>query len=203
MNELITLIIYLAQKSKHIIKMLALHPFPFLSQSLRGHFCEDWTRRMRDVANCNVVCGVLFGDNVDYHSIAWIWNGNDPKHIVTFHESGALPFVFVIRQRCCWITTLCLPKPKCRVGVQVWWHTKMQARDGESCDRWKPTMRGQCLLCYSWKPTSWSVKTLSYNRLVPIFTGHVLGTIGESNTYLLLPPFTERFMSSWHDDLCH
>ena len=101
MNELITLIIHLAQKSKHIINMFAIHPFSFISQCLRGHFCEVWTRAMRDVANCDAVCDILFGDNVDYHSIAWIWNGSDTNHIVTVHESNALPFVFVICHRCC------------------------------------------------------------------------------------------------------
>ena len=79
--------------------MFAIHPFPFLSQCLRGHFREVWTRAMGDVANCDMVCDILLGDNVDYHSKARIWNGSDPNHIVTFHESGALPFVFVIHQQ--------------------------------------------------------------------------------------------------------
>ena len=87
---------------------------------------------MGDVANCNMVCDIMFGDNVDYHSKAPTWNGSDPNHIVTFHD--ALPFVSVIRQRCCWITTHYVPKPEYRVGVRVCWHMKMQARDGESCD---------------------------------------------------------------------
>ena len=33
MNELVTLVIHLAQKSKHIVKMLVLHTFPFLSKA--------------------------------------------------------------------------------------------------------------------------------------------------------------------------
>ena len=52
---------------------------------------------MRDVVNCDMVCDIMPGDNVDYHSRAQIWNGSDPNHIVTVHESDALPFVFVIR----------------------------------------------------------------------------------------------------------
>ena len=123
-NELITLIIHLAQKSKHIIKMFAIHPFPFLSQCMRGHFCEVWAYAMRDVGNCDTVCDILHGDKADYHSKAWIWNGSDPNHKVTIHESGALTFVFVIRRRCCWIATHCLLKPECRVGVRVRWHMK-------------------------------------------------------------------------------
>ena len=127
MNELITLIIHLAQKSKHIIKMFAIHPFPFFSQCLRGHFREVWTRAIRDVADCDAVCDILFGGNVDYHSIAWIWNGSDTNHIVTVHESNALPFVFVICHSYYWITAHCLSKLECRVGIQVQWHTKMRA----------------------------------------------------------------------------
>ena len=34
-NELVTIVIHLAQKSRHIIKMFAIHPFFFLSQRLR------------------------------------------------------------------------------------------------------------------------------------------------------------------------
>lgn len=134
MNELVTLVIHLIQKPQHIIKMFTIHPFSFLSQCMRRDFCEIRACAMRDVANYDMVGDILFGDNVDYHSKARIWNGSDPNHIVTFHKFGALPFVFVIRQRCCRIMTHCFPKPECRVGVRVWWHTKMQAKDGESCD---------------------------------------------------------------------
>src|ERR1700738_132312 len=96
MNELVTLVIHLAQKSKHIIKMFTIHPFSFLSQCMRGHFCEIRACAMRDVANCDMICDIMLGDNVDYHSKARIWNGSDPNHIVTLHKSGDLPFVFVI-----------------------------------------------------------------------------------------------------------
>ena len=50
-NDFITLIVHLAQKSKQVIKMFAIHPFPFLSQCLREHFGEVWTHAMGDVAN--------------------------------------------------------------------------------------------------------------------------------------------------------
>ena len=113
---------------------------------------------MQDVANYDMVCDIMLGDHVD-HSKARIWNGNYPNHIVTFHESDALPFVFVIRQRFCWITTHYLPEPECRVGVRVWWHTKMQARDVENCDFWKPMTRGNASFYCSWNPTSSSAKT--------------------------------------------
>ena len=106
--------------------MFAIHPFSFLSQCLRRHFCELWTHAMRDVANCDAVCGIFFGDNVDYHSIARIWNGSDTNYIVTIHESNALSFVFVICHRCCWITSHSLSKPKGRVGIRVQWHTKCE-----------------------------------------------------------------------------
>ena len=38
----------------------------------------------------------------------------------------------------------------------------------------------------SWNPTSSNAKTSSLNKLDPIFTGHVLGTIGKSNTHIFL-----------------
>lgn len=52
---------------------------------------------------CNVGCHrfdmigvILLGDNIDFHFESTIWNGNNSNHIVTLHESNALPFVFVI-----------------------------------------------------------------------------------------------------------
>ena len=85
---------------------------------------------MLEVANCYTVCDDLLGKNVDYRFKARIWNGSDPDHIVGVHVSDVLPLVFVICYRCCWIVMHCLPKPKCRVGIRVWWHTKIQAKDG-------------------------------------------------------------------------
>ena len=134
MNELVPLIIHLAQKSKHIMKMFAINAFPFLSQCMRGYFCEIWACAMWDIAKCDKVCDILLENNIHYHSKVWIWNGSDPNHIVTIHESNALLFVFVICHRCCWIAMHCLRKPECRMGIWVRWHTKMRAKDGESCD---------------------------------------------------------------------
>ena len=79
MHVLVILVNHLAQKSKHIVKMFAIHPFIFLSQCMRGHFCEIQACAMRDVANCDIVYDILLGDNVDYHSKARIWNDNDPN----------------------------------------------------------------------------------------------------------------------------
>ena len=47
--------------------MFAIHPFPFISQCLRGRVREVWTRAMGDVANYDMVCDILLRDNVDYH----------------------------------------------------------------------------------------------------------------------------------------
>ena len=180
--------------------MFAIHPFPFLSQCMRGHFCEIWAYAMRDVVNCDMIYDIFLGDklNVDYHSKAWIWNGSDPNHIVTVHESRALTFVFVIRRWCCWFATHYLPKPECRMGVWFWWHIKMRAKDGEGLWLLKAYDEGTMLrsLCCSWNPTFSSVKTFFLDRLVPIFTSHVLDTIGQSNTYFFLLPFTQCLMSS-------
>jgi hypothetical protein len=65
MNELVTIIIHFAQKSKHIIKMFKIHPFLFISQRLRGHFGEVKACAMRHVANCDTICDVLLRDDVD------------------------------------------------------------------------------------------------------------------------------------------
>ena len=49
--------------------------------------------------------------------------------------------------------------------------------------------------CCNWNPTSSNVTTSSFDRLVLIFTGHVLGTIGQSNTYFFKLPLTQHLMS--------
>ena len=54
-----TLAIHIAHKTNHIIKMFAIDPVPFLSQSLRCHFREIWTCAMRDVAICNTLYDIF------------------------------------------------------------------------------------------------------------------------------------------------
>ena len=57
--------------------------------------------------------------------------------------------------------------------------------------------RGQrTSLCCNWNPTSSSANTSCLERLVLIFTGHVLGTTSQSNTYFFLLPLIQRLMSS-------
>ena len=51
-------------------------------------------------------------------------------------------------------------------------------------------------LCHNWNPTYSSANTSCLDRLTPIFTGHVLGTTCQSNTYFFSLPFTQLFMSS-------
>ena len=46
MHDFIIVIIPLGHKSKHIIKIFAIHPFPFLSQILRSYFRDVWTCTM-------------------------------------------------------------------------------------------------------------------------------------------------------------
>ena len=53
-------------------------------------------------------------------------------------------------------------------------------------------------LCCNWNLTSSSANTSCLERLVPIFTSHMLGTTGQSSTYFLLP-VTQRLMSSWQN----
>lgn len=75
-NELVTIIINLAKKSKDILKMFAVDPFPFLSQNMRGHFCDVRACAMQDVINYDMVCDILPGDDVEHHSKARILNGS-------------------------------------------------------------------------------------------------------------------------------
>jgi hypothetical protein len=67
MNEFITIIIHLTKNSKHIMKMFAIHQFPFLSQCLRGYFREVWTR------------GVLSYE-------WWAMSGNSHSYNVWYHQ---------------------------------------------------------------------------------------------------------------------
>ena len=196
MNELVTLVIHFAQKSKHIIKMFTIHPFSFLSQCMRGHFRKIWACAMRDVANCDMVGDILFGDYVDYHTKARIWNGSDPNHIVTLHKSNALHLFLWSASGAVGLRHTVLP------NLNVGWASGFGGI--EKCERGmgrvaivESLRRGDnASLCCSWNPTSSSAKTSSLDRLVPIFTGHVLGTIGQSNTYFFLLPLTQRLMSS-------
>ena len=59
---------------------------------MRVHFREVQACAMKDVANYDMICDILLGDNVDYHSKTWIWNGNDSHDIVTIHEFSAFCF---------------------------------------------------------------------------------------------------------------
>lgn len=51
MNEIVTLIIHIAQKSKHEIKMFALQPFPF--------FLKHEMKFLWSLGTCNVGCRQL------------------------------------------------------------------------------------------------------------------------------------------------
>ena len=71
--------------------------------------------------------------------------------------------------------------------------------DGENCDCWSLQWGNNTSLCCSWNPASSNTKISSLDRLVPIFTCHVLDTIGQSNTYFFLLPLTQRLISSWQN----
>ena len=71
---------------------------------------------------------------------------------------------------------------------------KIMTKGLEGMQLLKATMRWKCLLCYNWNPRPSS--TFSLYKVVPIFTSHMLGTIGQSYTYFLLLPFTQHLMSS-------
>ena len=69
---------------------------------------------------------------------------------------------------------------------------------GHSC--WKPMMRWKCLPFLQLKYDIFKCQHLLLEqKLVPIFTNHVLGTIGESNTYFFLLPLTWHLMSLWQN----
>jgi hypothetical protein len=64
-NELVTTVIHLTQKSKHIVKMFAIHPFSFFSQRLRSHYREVKACIMWHVNNCDKIFDVILGDDVE------------------------------------------------------------------------------------------------------------------------------------------
>ena len=99
MNKIVTLVIHLTQKSKYIIKMFAIHPFPFISQCMRKHFREVWECAIRYVTNCDMLYNILFGDNVNYHSKTFIWNGSHPNYKVTIMCPTLSHLFFVIHCR--------------------------------------------------------------------------------------------------------
>ena len=102
-SEVVTFVVHLTRKSKHIIQMFAVHPFLFFSHSLRDHFCDIQACASKMLSIVTWYMDGLLKDNVNYHSKAWTWNGNDSNHIVIVEKFGALPFVFVIHYQWCWI----------------------------------------------------------------------------------------------------
>lgn len=150
--------------------MFAIVLFPSLSQSLRGHICEIWARAMRNVINCVMVGVFLPKGDFDYHFESMIWNGSDANYIVIVYESNNLPFVVVIGCGCCW-----------HMGMRTWIGSVIlqSLRHGE-----------KAFFYSNWNLTSLSANISSFERLVPIFTGHLLVTIGHCSTYFFLPPLT-------------
>ena len=108
------------------------------------------------------------------------------KYIVPVHESGTFSFVFVIRHRCCWIASHYLWKSRSWLGVQVWWYMEMRPRDWECRNCWKPTMWQKGLPLLQLEPGVFECQHFLRERLVPIFTGHVLETIGQSRIFYFL-----------------
>ena len=45
---------------------------------------------MQNVTNCDMICDIFIGDDVNYFSQSWIWNDNDFNHMIAIHESGTL-----------------------------------------------------------------------------------------------------------------
>ena len=67
MIELVTFVMHHAQKSKHIIKMFAIHPFLFLYQCMRGFFRESMHVQCGMLPIVIHVYDILLEDNVDYY----------------------------------------------------------------------------------------------------------------------------------------
>ena len=151
---------------------------------------------MWHVSNCDTIFDVIFGDDVEQDSKSWIRNGNYSNHIVTVHESNALPFVFVICHRCFQIAAHSLSKPESWMNTWFQWYTKF-VQGKRSVAIVESLRRGErTSLCCNWNPTSSSANTSCLEILVPIFTCNVLGTIGQSNTYFFLLSLTQCLMSS-------
>ena len=110
-----TLIINFATKSKTHNEVVCNEPMTFLSQNLRGYFSLG-----------HVQCGMLsIVTQLAIFSLETLLIIT-PMHVygmevtptlITVHESGALPFVFVIGYGCQRIVMHCLPKPQSKVWV--------------------------------------------------------------------------------------
>ena len=107
--------------------MFVVHSFPYIFQCMKRHSREVQARAMWYVSNCDTVCDVLLQDDANWNSKSMVWNSNDSNHIVTVHESNALPFSFMICCWCWWVATHCLHEP------ESWWVSRFG--DKHKCDR--------------------------------------------------------------------
>lgn len=117
--------------------MFAITHFPLFPRAW-GFFHEVQACAIRVVATCHKIGVVLLGDDTYYYSKSGIGHRCDTNHIVIVHESGALPFVFMICYGCCWIAMHCLWVLGSWVGVHIWDYIKMWTGDHECCNWRKP-----------------------------------------------------------------
>ena len=177
------------------MEVLVVHPFPSPSQNTKWHFGEVRACALWHIAKCDMVSVVLICENVDDHPKSWIWNGSDTNNIIPIHKPNILPLVFVICHRWCWFWHIGFENlelgwafgfggiRKCDSGMRNV-SIPESMHHGENAS-----------LCCNWNSMSSSVNTSSSTILVQIYTGHVLGTVGQFNTYFFVVPLTQRLMS--------
>lgn len=107
--------------------------------------------------------------------------------MIKITKFGTLPFVFVVRCGRCWIATHCSRESGTWAGLQDWGHKKCNQRIEsvaivEKMRRLRKEKGPSFAAIGTWLASS-STNTSSFEILVPNFTGHVMGTIGQSKMY--------------------
>lgn len=135
-------------------------------------------------------------NDVDDYSKSRIWNGSDSYNKISVHKASDFPFVFVICCWCSWITMQYLQNLVIGYlpGFVGWWNWDRgmgRVPIVVGCDVVKVP-----LSLLQLETNILERQHLLLERYIPIFTCHVLGTIGQSTTYFFFLPHILRLMSS-------
>jgi hypothetical protein len=120
-NELVILIIHLAEVTKDVIEVLAIDVLPPFSNRPNSHILEIRTNTFLEMADSNSVdllVGIYSGLKRDYGSKTMERKNNDTKNR-SFDVTCALPLVAMLS---CW--GICIPLnaldvPSCRINIWI------------------------------------------------------------------------------------
>jgi hypothetical protein len=121
-NELVILIIHLAEVTKDVIEVLAIDILPPFSNRRHNHVQEIRTSALGKMADSNSVdllVGFNFGFKRDYGSKTKERKNSDTKDR-SFDVASALPLVVMLSCRGICIPPNGLTVPNCRINVPIW-----------------------------------------------------------------------------------